>query len=146
MHDIGKVAIPDGVLLKEGPLNDDEWQVMKTHAEMGAKILEGSNSPFLTMAADIAWCHHERWDGKGYPRGLAGEAIPLTARIMNLADQYDALRSKRPYKPAFSHEKTVHIITQGDGRTMPEHFDPAILSIFKQKMDRFNEIFNEHNE
>ena len=146
MHDIGKVAIPDAVLLKEGPLNDDEWQVMKTHAEMGAKILEGSNSPFLTMAADIAWCHHERWDGKGYPRGLAGEAIPLTARIMNLADQYDALRSKRPYKPAFSHEKTVHIITQGDGRTVPEHFDPAVLSIFKQKRDQFNEIFNEHSE
>lgn len=146
MHDIGKVAIPDAVLLKEGPLNDPEWQIMKTHAEMGARILEGSISPYLTMAVDIARCHHERWDGKGYPMGLAGEAIPLTARIMNIADQYDALRSRRPYKPAFSHEKTYGIITQGDGRTLPEHFDPDVLAVFKKMADQFNEIFEAHKD
>ncbi len=146
MHDIGKVAIPDAVLLKEGPLNDEEWQVMKTHAEIGGQILEGSKSPYLVMAVDIARCHHERWDGKGYPRGLKEDEIPLTARIMNLADQYDALRSKRPYKPAFSHEKTVDIITKGDGRTLPEHFDPEVLSIFKKMAHQFDEIFNTHKD
>lgn len=141
MHDIGKVAIPDSVLLKQGPLNDEEWVTMKTHAEIGAKILEGSDSPFLEMAVDIARGHHERWDGKGYPKGLKGSKIPLTARIMNISDQYDAIRSKRPYKPAFDHEKTVSIITKGDGRTMPDHFDPDVLRAFEQSQSVFNEIF-----
>ena len=146
MHDIGKVAIPDSVLLKQGPLNDEEWATMKTHAEIGAKILEGSDSPFLEMAVDIAGCHHERWDGKGYPKGLKGEEIPLTARIMNISDQYDALRSIRPYKPAFDHEKTISIITKGDGRTMPDHFDPDVLRAFEQSLSVFNEIFESHKD
>ena len=146
MHDIGKVAIPDAILLKTGPLNEEEWRIMKTHATIGAKILEGSDSPYLSMAVDIAGCHHERWDGGGYPDGLQGEQIPVTARIMNLADQYDALRSKRPYKPAFDHKKTVEIITIGDGRTMPGHFDPEVLNVFENCHSRFNQIFETYKD
>ena len=144
MHDIGKVAIPDAILLKQGPLDEAEWEVMKTHTEIGAKILSGSHSPFLEMAADIALCHHERWDGSGYPNNLSGQDIPLTARIMNIVDQYDALRSVRPYKPAFDHQKTLSIILNGDGRTLPEHFDPDLLQAFEKIADRFAEIFKSH--
>ena len=146
MHDIGKVAIPDAILLKKGPLDDAEWEVMKTHAEIGAKILSGSHSPFLEMAVEIAQCHHERWDGSGYPNKLSGQDIPLTARIMNIADQYDALRSIRPYKPAFDHQKTMSIILKGDGRTLPQHFDPDLLKAFENIADRFAEIFTKHSE
>jgi putative two-component system response regulator len=143
MHDIGKVAIPDSVLLKPSPLNDGEWKIMKTHPSIGAKILLGSDSPYLKMAVDIAGCHHERWDGKGYPGGLKGAETPLPARIMNIADQYDALRSKRPYKPAFEHEKAVSIITKGDGRTSPDNFDPEVLAAFAKSAYIFAEIFEE---
>jgi len=146
MHDIGKVAIPDAILLKQGPLDEEEWKIMKTHTTIGAKILEGSKSPFLEMAVDIARCHHERWDGRGYPAGLQGEDIPVTARIMNIIDQYDALRSRRPYKPAFDHEKTCKIITRGDGRTMPDHFDPEILASFKKATAAFADIFATHQD
>jgi putative two-component system response regulator len=114
---------------------------MKGHASMGAKILSNSKSPYLEMGAEIALNHHESWDGGGYPNGKRGEAIPLTARIMNICDIYDALRSKRPYKPAFDHLKTVDIITRGDGRTQPEHFDPVIFSAFKQNHQSFRDIF-----
>lgn len=146
IHDIGKVAIPDAVLLKQGLLNKEEWVVMKTHTTVGAKILEGSKSPYLQMAIDIANSHHERWDGNGYPLGLKGDNIPFTARIMNISDQYDALRSRRPYKPSFDHRKTVSILTEGDGRTTPEHFDPDILSSFTQMADIFNDIFNTYKD
>ncbi len=146
MHDIGKVAIPDVILLKQGSLDNDEWSTMKTHTVIGGEILRGSDSPYLEMAKDIATCHHERWDGKGYPNGLKTDDIPLTARIMNISDQYDALRSKRPYKHPFSHEKTVAIITQGDGRTMPEHFDPEVLAAFKKSVDSFNDIFESNQD
>jgi len=141
MHDIGKIGIPDHILLKPGGFTPDEWEVMKGHASMGAKILSNSNSPYLKMGAEIALNHHESWDGGGYPNGKRGEAIPLTARIMNICDIYDALRSKRPYKPAFGHLKTVDIITRGDGRTQPEHFDPVIFSAFKQNHQSFRDIF-----
>ncbi len=96
------------------------------------------------MGAEIALSHHERWDGGGYPDGLRGEAIPLSARIMNICDQYDALRSARPYKPAFTHERTLEIITIGDGRTMPAHFDPEVLGAFKRCIGRFQDIYESH--
>jgi len=141
MHDIGKIGIPDHVLLKPVGFTPDEWEVMKGHASMGAKILGNSKSPYLKMGAEIALNHHERWDGGGYPNRKRGEAIPLTARIMNICDIYDALRSRRPYKPAFDHLKTVDIITRGDGRTQPEHFDPVIFAAFKQNHQSFRDIF-----
>ena len=144
MHDIGKIGIPDHILLKPGGFTPDEWEVMKGHTTMGAKILGNSKSPYLKMGAEIALNHHERWDGGGYPNGKRGEAIPLTARIMNICDIYDALRSKRPYKPAFDHLKAVDIITRGDGRTQPEHFDPAILAAFKQNHQSFRDIFESY--
>jgi putative two-component system response regulator len=141
MHDIGKIGIPDHVLLKPGALTPDEWEVMKGHALIGSNILGNSKSSYLKMGAEIALNHHERWDGGGYPNGKRGEAIPLAARIMNICDIYDALRSKRPYKPAFDHLKTVDIIKHGDGRTQPEHFDPVILAAFKQNHQSFDDIF-----
>jgi putative two-component system response regulator len=142
MHDIGKIGIPDHVLLKPGGFTSDEWEVMKGHTSIGAKILGNSKSSYLKMGAEIALNHHERWDGGGYPNGKRGEAIPLSARIMNICDVYDALRSKRPYKPAFDHLKSVDIITRGDGRIQPEHFDPVILAAFKQNHQSFRDIFD----
>jgi len=144
MHDVGKIAIPDAILGKPGSFEPHEWKIMKTHAALGGKLLRGTDSSYLVMGAEIADGHHERWDGGGYPLGLAGEAIPLSARIMNICDQYDALRSKRPYKPAFSHDKALEIITVGDERTMPAHFDPAVLAAFKGCAGRFREIFEAH--
>jgi putative two-component system response regulator len=141
MHDIGKIGIPDHVLLKPGSFTPDEWEVMKGHTSMGAKILGNSKSPYLKMGAEIALNHHERWDGGGYPNGKRGEAIPLAARVMNICDIYDALRSKRPYKPAFDHLKTMDIIEQGDGRTQPEHFDPVVFAAFKENNQLFCGIF-----
>jgi|WetSurMetagenome_2_1015567.scaffolds.fasta_scaffold00168_21 putative two-component system response regulator len=146
MHDIGKIGIPDHILLKPGALTPQEWEIMKSHAALGGKILGNSKSPYLIMGAEIAIAHHERWDGGGYPAGLAGAAIPLSARLMNICDVYDALRSKRPYKPAFDHAKATEIITTGDGRTMPEHFDPQILDAFRKKHRKFEEIFREFGE
>ena len=146
MHDVGKIAIPDAILGKPGGFEPHEWEIMKTHAELGGKLLRGTNSPYLVMGAEIAEGHHERWQGGGYPAGLKGEAIPLSARILNICDQYDALRSRRPYKPAFSHEKTLEIITVGDGRTLPTHFDPAVLAAFKGCVGRFRDIFEAHQD
>jgi putative two-component system response regulator len=144
MHDIGKIGIPDHILLKPGKLTHEEFAIMKNHTIIGAKILGNSVSDFLRSAETIALTHHERWDGTGYPHRLKGEEIPLTGRIMNIIDQYDSLRSKRPYKPCFSHEKTLEIITKGDGRTRPEHFDPAVFDAFIQVADEFDKIFEGH--
>ncbi|PKN99535.1 MAG: two-component system response regulator [Chloroflexi bacterium HGW-Chloroflexi-4] len=144
LHDVGKIGIPDHILLKSGPLSPDEWKIMKEHTTIGASILGNSNSPMLKMGAEIALNHHECWDGSGYPNGLQSNNIPLSARIMNICDIYDALRSKRPYKPACSHLHVFDIITNGDGRTLPEHFDPAILQIFKQHHKAFREIYDDY--
>jgi putative two-component system response regulator len=141
MHDIGKIGIPDHILLKPGGFTQDEREVMRGHASMGAKILGNSKSPYLKMGAEIALNHHERWDGGDSSDDKRGEAIPLSARITNICDIYDALRSRRPYKPALDHLATMDIITRGDGRTQPEHFDPTIFSAFTQNHELFRDIF-----
>lgn len=126
MHDIGKIGIPDHILLKPGKLTPEEWEIMKKHTIIGAKILEGSDVEFIKMAEIIALTHHERWDGKGYPRGLKKEEIPLPGRITALADVFDALLSKRPYKPPYSLKEVLKIIEEENGK----HFDPKVVSSF----------------
>ncbi|MBF0345194.1 MAG: response regulator [Nitrospirae bacterium] len=144
LHDIGKIGIPDSILLKPSGLSFEEFQVMKTHTTIGSNILSGSSFPKLQMAAAIAMNHHERWDGSGYPRGLSGTAITIEARITIICDQYDALRSKRPYKRSLKHKEAVEIITKGDGRTLPKHFDPNVLRTFNRLAGEFNDIFEAH--
>ncbi len=145
LHDIGKVGIPDRILYKEGKLNKEEFAIIKKHTCYGREAIEkaeqnlGSNS-FLKFARQIVGSHHEKWDGSGYPEGLKKEEIPIAARLMAVADVYDALVNKRVYKPAFKHQKAVKIITQGDGRTLPEHFDPAVLDAFVHLQDKFKKI------
>lgn len=145
LHDIGKVGVPDHILLKEGPLTKEEFEEMKRHTIYGRDALReaekmlGTNS-FLRFAKEIAYSHHEKWDGTGYPEGLKGNEIPLPGRIMAIADVYDALISARVYKPALPHERALEIITKGDGRVMPEHFDPYVLSAFKTISEDFRQI------
>lgn len=141
VHDIGKIGISDLLLLKQGALTNEEWATMKTHPIIGVSLLEGGSSPVMRAARDIALTHHERWDGSGYPYGLKGEQIPLAGRITMIADIYDALRSPRPYKPGFEHEKAYDIIVNGDGRTMPCHFDPSLLDVFKAIHTKFDVIY-----
>lgn len=143
MHDIGKVSIPDNILLKPGKLDNDEWHIMKSHAGAGGLILEKLNKKFsnyninyFKMAADIAYAHHEKWDGNGYPRKLKGDSIPLSARITAVADVFDALMSKRPYKEAFPIEKSYKIIQEGSGT----HFDPAIIEAFLEIQEEVKNI------
>ncbi len=126
LHDVGKVAIPDAILLKPGSLTPEERAIVETHAEEGYRLLRGSSSSILDMAATIALSHHEKWDGSGYPRGLAGEEIPIEGRIVAVADVFDALTTDRVYRPAFSVERAVEMMREQRGR----HFDPVLLDIF----------------
>jgi putative two-component system response regulator len=142
LHDIGKVGIPDSILKKPGPLDPDEFEQMKMHTVIGrdailaAEKSIGTQTSFLSLAREIAWAHHERWDGSGYPRGLRGSDIPLAGRLMAIADVYDALISKRVYKKAFTHEDTVEII----GKETGTHFDPEIGDVFQEISGEFREI------
>jgi len=145
MHDIGKVGIPDKVLLKNGPLNEEEWEIMKNHTEIGYNILKGTETKLLNMASDIAYTHHEKYSGNGYPRGIKGDAIPLSGRIVHLVDQYDALRSERPYKDPLTHQEVLYILTKGDGRTYSEDFDPEILKAFEENHTKFEVIYQENS-
>lgn len=143
LHDIGKVAVPDAVLLKPGPLSPAEWAVMRRHCELGRDAIamaerelpKGGDS-FLRFAKEIAYSHHERWDGTGYPQGLAGAAIPVSARLMAVADVYDALTTRRVYKPALSHVEALTLVAQGRG----SHFDPDVADAVQALSDAFNEI------
>lgn len=129
MHDVGKIRVPNEILLKPGSLNEEELQIMRLHPVYGEKIL--GDSPRLQIAREIALSHHENWDGTGYPQGLRGENIPLSGRIVKLADVYDALRSRRSYKDPLSHEETLSVFMVGDGRIDPQrHFDPLVLTTF----------------
>ncbi len=142
LHDIGKVGIPDHILLKPGKLTPEEFEIMKTHATLGmqaiqrAESLLGSDLDFLRYAREIAHSHQEKWDGSGYPQALRGEAIPFSARLMAVADVYDALISQRVYKPAFSHDEAVDIIRKGKG----SHFDPDIVDAFERISGQFASI------
>ncbi len=128
MHDIGKIGIPDNILLKPGKLNPSEWEVMKTHTTMGGEILSGGTSLLMKMSETIAMTHHEKWNGSGYPKGLKGDKIPLEGRIVAVADVFDALTSERPYKKAWSVNKTVELIEKESGK----HFDPQVVVAFKK--------------
>ena len=131
MHDVGKIGIPDNVLLKPGKLDVDEWEIMKRHAEMGMEILGDHPSPLMEMARQVAITHHEKWDGSGYPNGLGGKDIPLVGRITALADVFDALTSERPYKKAWPVEEAVSFIKEQSGK----HFDPELVEIFMGLID-----------
>ncbi|MCG8566584.1 MAG: response regulator [Desulfobacterales bacterium] len=133
MHDVGKIGIPDRILLKPGKLNNEEWTVMKRHTLIGAQLLSNSKSKILQMAEEIALTHHERFNGKGYPHGKAGEAIPLCGRIVAIADTFDALTSKRPYKAPYPPEIVYDILKRQRG----EHFDPQVTDLFLKNFDQF---------
>lgn len=142
LHDVGKVGVPDAILLKPGKLTPDEFEIIKTHTVIGAETLEAvkkqyANNGFINTGIEIARSHHERWDGAGYPDGLAGEAIPLSARLVTVADVYEALRSVRCYKPAFSHEKSRDIILEGSG----SQFAPSVVRAFQNAEDHLVELY-----
>ncbi len=136
MHDIGKIGIPDGILLKQGKLNEYEWDIMQTHTTIGHAILSDSQSRYMKIGAIIALNHHERYDGKGYPNGLKGNEIPLIARVVAVADVFDALVSARPYKQAWDTDEAIAYIEQQAG----SHFDPQCVAAFKQRIDAIKQI------
>jgi hypothetical protein len=140
MHDVGKIRIPAEILLKKGPLSPSEMQLMRQHPAYGAAIL--GDSPRLKTAREIALSHHENWDGTGYPKRLRGQRIPVSGRIVKVADVYDALRSKRSYKAPLSHEEALRIFREGDDRIEPAHFDPAVLAAFFKIEHMFDMIYD----
>jgi cyclic di-GMP phosphodiesterase len=142
MHDVGKIGIPDNILLKPGKLDAAEWKTMQSHVLIGAKILSGDDSDLMVMAHDIALTHHEKWDGSGYPNGLKGDAIPLVGRITAIADVFDALISKRPYKKAWKIERAVELIIKESGR----HFDPRLVELFLGKLSEIIVIKEKYAE
>lgn len=148
LHDIGKVGIPDNILLKPGKLDSEEFEIMKLHTTYGRETILsverylGESNEFLRFAREITYSHQEKWDGSGYPENLSGDAIPISARLMAVADVYDALISKRVYKPAFSHEEAIDIMRKGRG----SHFDPDILDVFLKITDEFREIALRYRE
>lgn len=137
MHDIGKIGVPDKILLKPGKLEPDEWEIMKKHTNIGAEILKGSSAEYIKLAETIAYYHHERWDGTGYPEGLKGEEIPLSARIVAVVDVFDALISERPYKVAFPLQKAFDIIESEKGI----HFDPKVVDVFFDSIEEIKAIY-----
>ena len=137
MHDIGKIGISDAILLKPGKFEPDEWEIMKTHASIGGRLLDGDDSPLMVMARQIALTHHEKWDGSGYPLGLSGEAIPEVGRIAALADVFDALTSSRPYKKGWTVEAAVDFIQSHRGR----QFDPRLVDVFLLELPRIIQIY-----
>ncbi len=140
MHDIGKIGIPDRILLKPGRLSVDEWEIMKTHTTIGFEMLKDSGSPLLRLGAEIAHSHHEKFDGSGYPRGLAGNQIPLAGRIVAVADEFDALLSVRPYKNAWALNDALPVIRRKRGG----HFDPACASVLLEHLDEVLAIRERH--
>jgi putative two-component system response regulator len=136
MHDVGKIGIPDRVLLKPGPLDADEWQIMQGHALIGAEIIGQHDHGVLALARNIALTHHEKWDGSGYPNGLAGAAIPLEGRICAIADVFDALTSVRPYKKAWTEQEALEFLVKQKGR----HFDPVLVDLFLEQMPAIRAI------
>jgi putative two-component system response regulator len=142
MHDIGKIGVPDSILLKPGKLTPEEFKVMQQHPGIGARILSQTQSPLLCEARDIALYHHEKWNGTGYPKGIAGEQIPLSARIVALSDVFDALTQKRVYKPAFDLQTSLQIID----REIGTHFDPDVVKAFKSNLDAIVEIRDKYRD
>ncbi|MEW6347493.1 MAG: HD domain-containing phosphohydrolase [Thermodesulfobacteriota bacterium] len=142
MHDVGKIGIPDSILLKPGPLSPEEAEIMKKHTDIGGRLLAGSKAPMLQMAMEIAWCHHERWNGSGYPRRLAGEAIPEAARIVTIVDVYDALTHDRSYRPAFTELKAYSMMHA----LRAEAFDPRIFDCFMEVLPSLRAISEELGE
>jgi putative two-component system response regulator len=151
LHDLGKVGVPDSILHKSGALTEEEMEIMRRHTVDGGDLLRktggflksSQDSDNLRIAIEIAECHHEKYDGTGYPKGIAGDLIPISARIVALADVYDALRSPRPYKNPLTHDSAKDIILQGDRITKPDHFDPRVLEAFKELHLKCDQIFNE---
>ncbi len=145
MHDIGKIGIPDHILLKQGKLNSEEWDIMRKHPEFGARIIGGNeHSDLLNMAKEIAMAHHEKWDGSGYPSQLKGKDIPISARIIAIADVFDALTTARPYKEAWPVDKALNFISSQAG----QHFDPRLVEVFKEQLPsvlQIKELYSEEN-
>ena len=142
MHDIGKIGIPDNILLKAGKLDDEEWNIMRRHPKIGSDIIGDDQSDLLKMAKEIAFCHHEKWDGTGYPRRLKGEEIPITARIVAIADVFDALTTERPYKKAWDIDAAVRLIDEESGK----HFDPDLVKVFHSVLPEILDIRDKYAE